>query len=180
MTALHIRPETPADISAIAQVHRAAFGPEERIPELVDALRTLDAPLPTQSFVACHGDQVVGHVMLSHGWLDAPKRMIDILVFAPLGVAPEAQGQGVGTALIAHSITAARKTPAPILILEGNPAYYGPRGFEGAEALGIRRPSLRIPEPALQVVRLGGYTPEMTGSLVYREPWWALDCVGLR
>ena len=118
--------------------------------------------------------------MLSHGWLDAPQQMIDILVLSPLGIAKAAQGNGIGTALLAHAAAAARRTPAPILFLEGNPAYYGPRGFEPSKPCGIRSPSLRIPEPALQMLRLPAYRPEMTGTLVYRDLWWELDCVGLR
>ncbi|MCD2261072.1 hypothetical protein, partial [Psychroserpens luteolus] len=90
------------------------------------------------------------------------------------------QRKGVGTALVAHAIQEAGRTTAPILLLEGNPAFYGPRGCAPSGAYGIRRPSLRIPERALQVVRLPSYTPEMTGTLVYRELWWDLDCVGLR
>lgn len=44
----------------------------------------------------------------------------------------------------------------------------------------VRRPSLRIPVPALMVCELPAYEPWMTGTLVYGEPFWRLDCVGLR
>lgn len=176
-----IRPELSGDVDAICDVHRNAFGPDEPIAVLVERLRRLDAPLATLSFVACDpSDTVIGHVMMSHGWLDAPERLIDVLVLSPLGVTPAAQRQGVGTALIERAIDEAGRTVAPILILEGNPAFYGPRGFEASKPLGIRSPSLRIPERALQVVRLPSYDQAVTGSLVYRELWWELDCVGLR
>ena len=39
---------------------------------------------------------------------------------------------------------------------------------------------MRIPEPAFQVVILGGHEEWMTGALVYCEPFWAHDSVGLR
>ena len=68
----------------------------------------------------------------------------------------------------------------PLVFLEGNPAYYGTRGFERADVLGFRSPSLRIPPPAFQVARLPGYETWMTGTLVYSETFWALDFVGLR
>ena len=42
------------------------------------------------------------------------------------------------------------------------------------------RPSNRIPDAAFQVVVLPGHEPWMTGALVYCDPFWALDCVGLR
>ncbi len=176
-----IRPETPDDATAIAALHRDAFGPDHVAPALVDRLRHLDAPLPTCGFVACTAsDDLVGHVMLSHNWLDAPARLVDVLVLSPLGVAKRAQRRGVGTALLRRAGEEAGRTGAPLLFLEGSPAYYGARGFEASKPLGLRAPSLRIPEAALQVARLPVYEPGMTGTLVYRELWWDLDCVRLR
>jgi len=32
----------------------------------------------------------------------------------------------------------------------------------------------------LQMKRLPSYDPSMTGTLIYRDLWWELDCVGLR
>jgi hypothetical protein len=43
-----------------------------------------------------------------------------------------------------------------------------------------RSPSLRIPDAAFQVARLSAYEPWMTGTFVYSETFWDLDCVGLR
>lgn len=40
------------------------------------------------SFVAELRGQVVGHVQLSKSWLDAPKRLVEVLVLSPLGVVP--------------------------------------------------------------------------------------------
>lgn len=68
----------------------------------------------------------------------------------------------------------------PLVFLEGSPGYYAAHGFEPAVALGFRPPSLRIPEPAFQVARLSAYEPWMTGSFIYSETSWSLDCVGLR
>jgi len=73
-----IRHETPSDHAAIRMVHHDAFGPQEPIDKLVDGLRNLSANLPTLSLVATVDDAVTGHVMLSHGWLDAPKQLIDV------------------------------------------------------------------------------------------------------
>ena len=176
-----VRDETSNDVEAIANVHLDAFGPNEPIPALVQRLRQLSGPMPTQSFVAhtATGD-ILGHVMISHGWLDAPDRVIDVLVLSPLGVAQSAQNKGIGSALIHHAVEAASQSAAPILFLEGNPRFYGPRGFEPSQPLGIRSPSLRIPVPALQMKRLPSYDPSMTGTLIYRDLWWELDCVGLR
>ncbi|MFE7765058.1 GNAT family N-acetyltransferase [Streptomyces sp. NPDC057438] len=175
-----IRRETDDDHRAVREVHTRAFGDGERIPGLVEALRTAQAATAPMSFVATVDDRVVGHVLLSAARLDAPRRIVDVLTLSPLGVVPDLQGQGIGTRLVAHALAAADGQGVPLVFLEGSPRYYGTRGFESAVAAGFCPPSLRIPEAAFQVARLSTYEPWMTGTFVYAEPFWALDCVGLR
>ncbi|RKE22484.1 GNAT family N-acetyltransferase [Streptomyces sp. TLI_171] len=172
-----IRPERTADHPAVRQLHAQAFEDPERVPGLVDALRAAGR---ATSLVATDGGAVVGHVMLSPGRLDAPERLVDVLSLSPLGVHPEHQGRGVGTRLVAAALAAAEQVGCPAVFLEGAPAYYRARGFERADAVGFRRPSLRTPAPAFLVARLSAHRPWMTGTFVYAEPFWAHDCVGLR
>ena len=174
-----LRREQSSDESGVAAVHTAAFdGPE--VPDLVAALRSASGPLSTTSIVACVDGSVVGHVMLSPGRLDAPRRIVDVLTLSPLGVLPEWQRQGIGTRLIAHALSIADSDAVPLVFVEGSPRYYATRGFERADLRGFRSPSLRIPEAAFQVAILSAYEPWMTGTFVYSETFWALDCVGLR
>ena len=175
-----IRPELDADQAAVAALHLSAFPDNDRVPALVDALRVAPAPLEPMSFVAVHGADVVGHTMLSSGRLDAPERIVDVLVLSPLGVLPRYQNQGIGTRLVRHALAAADTRGVPLVFLEGSPDYYATRGFERADRFGFRSPSLRIPAPAFQVARLTACQPWMTGTLVYADPFWAMDCVGLR
>lgn len=125
------------------------------------------------------GDEVVGHVGLSHGWLDARDRLVDILVLSPLSVRPDRQGAGIGTTLLAAAVEAARSTSAPAVFLEGDPRYYGARGWQPADAHGIEAPSRRTPGPAFRVVPLAG-SPLPAGRVVYRDVWWVHDSAGLR
>src|SRR5450631_150335 len=69
--------------------------------------RAAEAPLAPMSFVATIGDQVVGHVLLSPSRLDAPRRILDVLVLSPLGVLPGFQNRGIGTRLIEHALATA-------------------------------------------------------------------------
>jgi putative acetyltransferase len=101
-------------------------------------------------------------------------------VLSPLSVVPEHQRQGVGGQLVRHAIAGARELGAPALFLEGDPRYYGRFGFQAGGDHGFSPPSVRIPAPGFQVVVLPSHESWMTGALVYAEPFWALDCVGLR
>lgn len=136
--------------------------------------------LDRASLVAVEDEQVLGHVGVSHAWLDARERLVDVLVLSPLSVAPERHRSGIGSALVTAAIEAARLADAPALFLEGSPAYYGARGFARASQLGFEAPTRRIPDAAFQVVLFAGHEPWMTGRLVYREVWWQFDATGLR
>jgi putative acetyltransferase len=118
--------------------------------------------------------------MLSGCRLDALPRLVNVLSLSPLGVLPAFQRQGIGTRLVARALAEADSQGVPLVFLEGSPRYYGARGFVDAEAAGFRPPTLRYPPGAFQVARLSSYEGWMTGTFVYSDTFWALDCVGLR
>ena len=173
------RPERPGDGAEIRSVVEAAFG-DPVIGDLVDRLRASPDWIDGLSFVAEEEGAIVGHVLFTHGLLDAPRRLVDVLVLSPLSVAPAFQGRAIGSELVRHALSALATRLEPLVFLEGSPSYYGRFGFAAAGELGFRRPSLRIPEAAFQVIRLPSYEPWMTGTLVYSRVFWDLDCVGLR
>ena len=178
-SAVRCRAEHAGDEPAIRALVADAFG-EPRVAELVDGLRASPDWIDGLSFVAELDGRLVGHVLFSRSLLDAPRRLVDVLVLSPLSVATDVQRQGIGTALVTHGLARVRHRPEPLVFLEGDPAYYRRFGFEAAGPLGFRRPSLRIPEAAFQVIRQPGHQPWMTGTLVYSRVFWDLDCVGLR
>jgi putative acetyltransferase len=162
-----IRPERPEDHAAIARVVEAAFGsPAEA--RLVEAIRASPYYLPDLSLVALQGNDVVGHVMVSHTAIrdGADERLIAML--SPLAVAPELHGKGIGSALVCEAAARTDARGEPVLILEGSPKYYGRFGFEHALPHGIQinLPSWAPPEAA-QVLRLTSYEPSVRGLVVY-------------
>lgn len=174
-----LRPARPADRDAVRRVVVAAFG--DQGPRVADLVESLGAAGHTRAaLVAEAGDEIVGHVQLSRGWIDARERLVEALTLSPLSVVPDRQGRGIGTALLAAAVTAARDTGAPAVFLEGSPSYYGRRGFRPAAGLGFERPSVRCPEPAFQVVVFDTREEWMSGRFVYAGTFWELDCVGLR
>ena len=103
-----------------------------------------------------------------------------MLVLSPLGVVPEHQGRGIGSALSGTPSPRWRSGPSRWCFSRDRLRYYSRLGFSPAGDLGFRKLSLRIPDAAFQVWATSTYEPWMTGTLVYAEPFWRLDCVGLR
>jgi putative acetyltransferase len=180
-----VRPEQPADRAVVRRVVAAAFSADdpahgEEVADIWDGLGRhrrlgLVAGEPGEDRI------VVGHVGLSRAWLDARRELVDVWVLSPLSVEPGRQGSGIGTALVAAALDAAREAGVPALFLEGSPDYYGARGFERADRLGLRPPALeRTPAPAFQVATFDAYRPWMTGQLVYPSTWWEHEAAGLR
>jgi putative acetyltransferase len=172
-----VRPARPDD--AVGHVIREAFADEgERNAALWAELE--DSGVVRASIVAERDGEVVGHVGLSHAWVDARQELVDVWLLSPLSVVPAHQGTGVGSRLVAAAVEAARSSGTPLLFLEGDPGYYGTRGFERADRHGFAPPSVRTPGPAFQVVRFDAHEEWMTGQLVYRDVWWRYDAAGLR
>ena len=178
---MELREELPADKESVREVNRRAFGDHGPVvADLVDSLRKTITPADGLSLVACHDGQVVGHAMFTRSLLDAPRRQVGVHVLSPLGVRPDCQKRGIGSALVRQGLTVLAGRVVPVVFLEGDPAYYARFGFAPGGDLGFRKPSLRIPDRAFQAIKLPAYEPWMTGTLVYAEPFWRHDCVGRR
>ncbi len=162
-------------------MHLQAFGAEgEHVASLMEALRERFVPHDGLSVVAEQGGRVVGHVLFSAAWLDAPRRMVSVQALSPLGVLPDYQRQGTGAALVRRGLDIMTSRSVPVVFLEGDPGFYRRFGFSPGATLGFRKPSLRIPDAAFQAITLPAYESWMTGTLVYPDILWQHDAVGLR
>ena len=176
---MSLRTEQARDHGAVEAVHLTAFGDHGGVvAQLVSALRRDDPG--ALSLVYEEADDVVGNVMFSRALLDAPRRLVAVQTLSPLAVAPQWQRRGIGGALVRAGLQQLDEQGIPLVFLEGDPRYYSRFGFTPAGEQGFRKPSLRIPDGAFQVVKLSSYEPWMTGSLVYPNTFWEYDCVGLR
>lgn len=173
-----VRAEEASDLPETREVVAAAFG-DEPVVELLDGLRASSA-WRDLSFVAEQDGRVVGHVAFTRGWLDAPQRLVEVLVLSPLSVQPSSQGTGVGSALVRRTLELLQDRPEPLVFLEGSPSYYGRLGFRPGGPHGFTAPSTRIPPAAFQFAVLPSYQGWMTGALVYPDAFWEHDSVGLR
>ena len=165
-----IRVATEADWATIPEIHRAAFGDEgDRVARLVDDLRASEWYQPDLSFVAEAGGTLVGHVMNTWNWLEGGSPRV--LQLSPLGVLPEYQRRGYGSALVRESLHAVRGRGEPLLVVEGNPKYYGRFGFVRADELGLLPPPEALVDWALQVAILQPEAKVPQGRFVYSEPF---------
>lgn len=181
---MKVRGGTMADAVAVRAVVERSFGAGEgRI--INSALSELDARGLTQNFFVAVVDdlgveQVVGVVGLSRAWVDARQSLAEVLLLSPLAVLPERRGQRIGESLMASCVAYGEEVGAPLIVLEGDPAYYRDRGWDGAVEHGIEPPSCRIPASAFHVRLLKAYEKWMVGRVVYPDSWWRHDVVGLR
>jgi putative acetyltransferase len=173
-----VRPEQPADRETVLRVIAAAFGDHgDQVASIWDGL----GRHKRTGLVVEQGGQILGHVGLSQGWIDARRELVDVWVLSPLSVLPERQNEGIGTALLAAAVETARGSGVPVLFLEGSPSYYGVRGFERADRRGFLPASLeRTPRAAFQCVVFDDYEEWMSGQLIYPEIWWEHDAAGIR
>lgn len=125
-----IAPLQPAQADALRALYAAAF-PEE---DLVPLLSRMAAEVPDLiALVALAGGTRVGHVAVTPCAVSGSGGRVGLL--GPLAVAPEHQRRGIGGALIAAAAAEARAAGLPVLMVLGDPRYYGRHGFARAEAV---------------------------------------------
>jgi putative acetyltransferase len=157
-----IRPETPADDDAIRRVVNEAFGATIE-GDLIAAIRASDRFVPDLSLVAVSGGQTLGHVISSYVDVDT-KRVLQV---GPLAVVPSHQRQGVGSALMHETIRIADERGEPLLLIEGNPAYYGRFGFTRADEQGIEAPPEALAAKYFMLRPLDAYDGSLRGRAIY-------------
>ncbi|MGY1847529.1 MULTISPECIES: GNAT family N-acetyltransferase [unclassified Blastococcus] len=172
-----VRRERPTDHAAVGALHRSAFATDpaagavraaDDVPEarLVDALRNDPGFLPHLSLVAVDGDDVLGHVIATRGWLEPFGT--SVLGLGPLGVHPARQGRGVGTVLVHALLAVAEAAGERLVALLGSPDYYRRFGFAPAADLGVTAPDPRW-GAHFQARHLDG--PRLRGTFRYAAPF---------
>lgn len=160
-----IRAETPADHDTIRALVDEAFG-DTTTSAIVDAIRTTDRFVPDLSLLAMSEGQSLGHVISSYIDLLVPDTR-RVLCVGPVAVVPSHQRRGIGTALMQEMVRVADERGEPLLLLEGNPAYYGRFGFTRTDEHGIEMPP-ECPGPQSFMLRpLRAFDSTLRGRAVY-------------
>jgi putative acetyltransferase len=132
---IHIRNETDADASAIAEVTVAAFKTlaisHHTEQFIIAALRAAKAL--TVSLVAEVNGRVVGHIAFSP--VTISDRSPNWYGLGPVSVLPERQRRGIGSALIREGISRLKDLGGRGCCLVGHPEYYRRFGFQNIKGL---------------------------------------------
>jgi len=158
-----IRDEAVGDQSAIHEVQTLAFRGLAEAKLVDDLRRSGDAVI---SLVAADGDRVLGHVLFSK--LNAPIRA---LALAPVGVRPDFQRQGIGSALIRKGLERAHRDSWEAVFVLGDPDYYSRFGFSVDAAEGFVSP---YSSEHFMMLPLGQGNIPIVGHLVYPAPFESL------
>jgi putative acetyltransferase len=168
-----VREQQADDYESIRHVYAEAFRqPRFRRPQnpgsipsevtLFEALWEAGDVIPELSFTALNEVGAVGHVTASRATVATDS----VVAVGPIGVLPEYQGLGIGSALMDALLTAADAADVPMIVLLGSPQYYSRFGFRPAQELGVISPEPRWGE-AFQARPLTAYTPAVAGRFQY-------------
>jgi putative acetyltransferase len=140
---IEIRPEKAPEYRAMEELTRDAFwnvhvpGCQEHF--ILHNLRRSVDFIPELDFVAVWGKQVVGNIVFSMAKIvDDSGGSHPVIAFGPISVRPDFQRQGIGGALIRHSMAAARALGYTAVCIYGDPRYYSRFGFRCAERFDIK------------------------------------------
>ena len=128
-----VRLATKADADGIRRVETAAFGRADEA-GIVDAMR--GTPDEVYSVVAEQGSKVVAHAYFTRVTINGMESLRGCAL-GPVGVEPELQSSGLGSAVIRAGIERCRATGWDVMFVLGDPGYYGRFGFELAAPSGF-------------------------------------------
>ncbi len=162
-----VRQAFVSDFPEVLGIVTSAFGREDEA-QLVERLRVSDGWLPGLALLAQPSDEprgpIVGFSALSRIRVGGRPA----LALAPVAVAPEWQRKGAGSALVRAGIERALHRREHLILVLGDPRYYGRFGFTAAHPIGIHGPYDEA-GPAFQALALPGADPVPSGLAVYPD-----------
>lgn len=116
--------EAPHQADAVEALNDLAFGPG-RYAKTAHRLREGRAMIAELAFVACDDEAIIGSVRYWPIAIGAAPA----LLLGPLAVTPKRRSEGIGAALLEHSLKRAAELGHGLAILVGDLPYYRRAGF---------------------------------------------------
>lgn len=159
-----IAPSRPEEYDALLALYPLAF-PDEDLTALVQAL--LDTP-EVLSLTGWRDDQIAGHALFTRCTVTGAAGTVALL--GPLCVAPDAQRQGLGGALIEEGAQHLASEAVCALLVLGDPQYYSRHGFSAPSPVAA---PYALPAEWREAWRIRPLTPAApsAGQLRVPTPW---------
>lgn len=166
-----IRNEKQGDYRIVEELTREAFwnvyvpGCSEHF--VLHNLRTSQDFIPELDFVAETEGRIVGHIAYSRGTVISSYGLTgEVISFGPVSVLPRLQKQGIGSALIVHSLDTAKAMGHLAVLIYGDPRYYSRFGFRCAEKYEIKTADGKFAVALLALELQPGALTHMSGRLI--------------
>lgn len=159
-----ISPATPADQPAIEHLLDLGFGPTRRTRTSYRLREGATASPGLSQVIREPGLGVVGAI--SYWPLAIGARGTPALLLGPLAVHPQRQNIGIGRALMAHTLAAAKGAGHRLVILVGDLPYYARLGFQQAPEGQLLLPGPVDPKRLLYLELAPGSLAETRGLVI--------------
>jgi putative acetyltransferase len=164
---MSVRLKETTDWPALYAIYAAAFG---QLAE-ADLVESMHKDRDLLLSLIAYNDQPAGHIAYSHlRLLEAP--LIKACVLAPLAVVPSFQKQGIGAELVRHSLERLRDDGYDLVVVLGEPHYYGRFGFDAKLAEKLKTP---YDGPYLQALALSDHGKGAHGPVSYARAFAELN-----
>ena len=159
-----ITEQSDSDNDAVGHLLDEAFGIARRTKPSY-RLREGEKAADGLSFVARDDKgKIIGAVSFWHVYTGT--NGFRALLLGPLAVLPQCQSKGLGQALMAHGLGAAKSRGASLVILVGDAAYYAKAGFRQVPAGQLLMPGAPDPERLLYLEFEPGAIGKARGNLL--------------
>jgi predicted N-acetyltransferase YhbS len=155
-----IRDERPEDYDAILRLTYEAFltvdySDRRRMDEhyLIHLLKGCPLVIPRLALVAERDGEIVGHILYTRSMV----ANLPTITFGPLSVIPKFHRQGIGRALVSHSMDKAREMGFRAVLITGVPDYYPKLGFGRGRDFGVTLPDGTAPDALMCYELIPGY-----------------------
>lgn len=161
-----------SSLDLVKNVFAEAISPEEgkTVRQLVEEIRSKKYYLPELELImVSDDDEVIGYAMFSRFHIEG-RYESKLLMLTPVAVKTELQRQHISKELLEYGFEKAGKMGFEVVLVEGNPRNYNPRGFQPSYKFGIEAgEGIKLPHPdCLMVKELEkGALDKMNGLIDY-------------